>query len=152
VLIQEGGEAVVSGYFYRGRAYEVEGGDSLAGAVGDFRQLVLLAPSLDSYLYLARALLATGGREEEVEKMLDAGGRFGHSSVLDLGWAEFYRKKATADLVVSRSYYLKAAVKGRFQGFFGFSETSRLLGQPVRAFLFDVVRVSSGWLISMLMG
>lgn len=151
-LIQEGGREAVSGYFYRASAYEMVGGDSLEKSANDFRKLVLLAPSLDSHVHLARVLLAIGGRDDEARKMLDEAGKFGNSAVLYLGWAEFYRIGSNPDLKASRSYYLKAAMRGRFQGFFGVANTSRLLGQPIRAAFVDLLRISLGWFISILIG
>ncbi len=78
--------------------------------------------------------------------------KFGRAPLLDLANAEYNLRKSIPDVPASRRFDLKAAMSGRFQGLFELSRTSELLGQPAAARFYDVLRLSLGWIISILIG
>ena len=155
-LIAEGGRFLISGYLYLGIAYE--NGDSelevdIDRAVNAYRQLVLLVPCTESYIYLARAMMKRGNESYgDFHKYLSEARKYGTSAILDLGFAEYYKTKKDPDYALSRTYFKRAALRGRFRGFFGYSECSRLMGQPVNALAVDVLRVMTGWMFYLVAG
>ncbi len=82
-LINAGGTYTISGYFYRAAAYEAQG--NLHAAISDYRQVAVIAPSLHANIYLARVLLEAGGRETEVQKLLDAAAQIWSGSTSGFG-------------------------------------------------------------------
>lgn len=154
-LIQAGDPWLVSGYMLRAFAYEYganEGVEDLMRATNDFRQLVLIAPHTISYTNLARVGMKKGhdGYPAALAHLSEAS-KLGKTPELYLAFAHYWRTAPEPDLEVAKRYFLQAAIRGRFRGFFGYAEVSRALGQPVRAFIADVARIFSGPFLWMLL-
>lgn len=155
-LIQAGDPWIVRGFMLRGSAYEhgsSDGVGDIAMAVQDFRQVSILAPHSLSYQCLARVLMKSGNDNyPSALRFLGEASSLGATPELYLGYAHYYQTCREPDLQLARKYFLRAALRGRFQGFFGYSHVSRMLGQPIRAAFVDAVRVVLGPFIWLVLG
>lgn len=77
---------------------------------------------------------------------------FAMAAEVVLGFAHYHRTKPEKDVKCAKRFYLRAAVRGRFNGFFGYSEVARELGQNNRARAVDGIRVILGPVIALLIG
>lgn len=155
-LIEYGPPSSIDGYLFRGIAFE-NGDDKLSvdlrKATDDYRQLVMIAPTAVSYQYLARALMKQGHENYPAAiRHLEEARSIEKIAEIDLGFAEYFLTKECPDYNKARDYFLRAALKGRFMGFFGYSKTSRLLNQPLRALSADCLRIIFGPLIALIIG
>ncbi|WP_223250247.1 hypothetical protein [Marilutibacter maris] len=146
----------VSGYLCMGYAHENGGRTSaldLDEALNCFRKLSLLAPGPLPFVLMARVCMKIGGPDKfrMALKYLDEA-REKAACLYLLGRAHYLRVGPERDLVEAKKLYLRAAMAGRFSGFFGYSEVARELGQNGRALAMDGLRLSTGWLISLLIG
>ncbi|WP_147300573.1 hypothetical protein [Lysobacter silvisoli] len=144
----------ISGYLCRGFAYE-DGGDGLtpdlAKAIHNYRKASLLAPDSITFCHLARASIKLGEAGlPEAWKFLVQAKTLRDTPEVILGFAKYYREKNEYEK--AKYFYRSAALRGRFAGFFGYSEISRILGQNKRAMLVDSLRVLLGPLIALLIG
>lgn len=155
LLVQAGDPWLVSGYMLRAFAYEYgadEGVEDLERAANDFRQLTLIAPHTISYTNLARVEMKRGKANYPIAlKYLTEASKLGKTPEMCLAFAHYFRTAPEPDLRAARKYFLRAAMYGRFRGFFGYAEVSRAMGQPARALLADIVRVCSGPFLWMLL-
>lgn len=155
-LLNAGPEWKIDGYLFRGVAYE-NGGEDLAQdlnkAIQDYRQLTVIAPTGVAYQYLARALMSQGQENYPAAfRYLQEGYKLRNRPGLILGFAEYYKTKEAPELEIARNYYLRAALHGRFMGFFGYAEISRALGQPIRAIAADCIRLCTGPFLALMLG
>lgn len=156
VLSDDEGDRL-SGYLCRGLAYEDGGQDlqpDVEKAIHNYRQAALIIPDPISFCHLARASMkaGTGDGYEAAFKYLQEAARTSLTPEVALGFAQYYRTKSGSDLDLAKKFYLKAAVRGRFGGFFGYSEVAREAGQNVRAFAVDCIRIALGPLMALLLG
>ncbi len=150
------GAVRISGLICKGLVYE-HGGQGvpmdLGKALHCYRSVALVTRDADTFCDMARVLLKQGGEQCEAgHRYLLEAARSKHSPEVSLGFAEYYRSRPVPDLSASRAHYLKAALAGRFRGFFGYSEISRKLGQPWRALGMDCLRLVLGPAIALLLG
>lgn len=148
--------AHASGYLMRGMAYEL-GGDGverdLARAAESYRKAAYLAPDAITFLFLARALMKQGGdRHREALRYIKEANSLRITPEVHLAYAKYYEGGSDPDYAVARRYYLRAALAGRFAGFFGYSAMSRKMGQNIRAILVDGLRLVAGPLLFLLLG
>jgi len=147
----------LSGYLCLGYAYEdleAESGRNLERALGYYRQVSLLTPSPLPFLLMARVSMRVGGDEgfESALRYLQEVEKFGVTPELLLGFAHYYRFGSQKSLKKARDFYLRAATRGRFSGFLGYSDVARELNQKWRARLMDSLRVLLAPLIVVLIG
>lgn len=102
-------------------------------------------------IYLARVLRKQGNFESSRRWMKEVE-TYGRTARLELGWALFHELRPEADLELARTHFLKAALRGRFFGFFGYSRVSRRMGQPLRALAVDCLRIAIGPFIGLMIG
>lgn len=93
-----------------------------------------------------------GDRAEKAKAYLNEAARMEKSAEVLLGYAAFFHRGPGRDPRRAKSYYVRAALLGRFQGFFGYSKISRELGQLGRAALVDVVRILVGPFLALVLG
>lgn len=106
-----------------------------------------------SYRYLARALLKCGESSYgEAHRCLIEAQRLGPSPEVDLGFAWYHETAPVQDLRAAGNYYMRAAMRGRFMGFFGYARVARKRGQRFRALIVDIVRIASGVFLFILLG
>lgn len=147
----------LSGHLSRGWIYE-DGGPGLdvdlVRAFHSFLQVSLIAPDAVSYLNLARVSVKMGGDRgfSDAYKYLNLAAQSQLTPEVLLGFATYYCEKPSPDLRQARRYFLKAALRGRFAGFFGYSRVSRLLKQHYLAFGADVLRVIVAPLLLLMIG
>jgi len=133
----------LDGYMCRGMIFEEGGPDlcvDLDKALDSYRRASLIAPNSITFTSLARVSLKRRAYAESLRFLQIAADHELTPEVL-LGFAS-----------KAKSYYLRAALKGRFSGFFGYSRMSRKMGQPVRAALVDALRIIAGPLIALAIG
>lgn len=81
-----------------------------------------------------------GGYPEAHRYLLNAQS-VGSVPELDLAFGHYFETKENPDFFRAQKYYLKAAIQGRLQGFFGYSRISRRLRQNFRAIAVDALRI-----------
>jgi len=116
-----------------------------------FRNVSLLVDDVEALCNVARVLFKMG-RFDDCIDFLRRAEAVQSSAVVLLGFAHYYRCKPNPDLVISKHYYFRAGIHGRFAGFFGYSDVARELGQHGRAVLVSTLRIAFGWLIAMAIG
>lgn len=147
----------LSGYLCRGSVYEGGGKDlqpDLEKAMYNFRQAALIAPDAITFCNLARTSMKRDGDigYSDALKYLKHAADFAMTAEVILGFAHYHRMKPDKDMKCAKRFYLRAAVRGRFRGFFGYSEVARELGQNNRARAVDCIRVVLGPVIALLIG
>lgn len=148
--------AHASGYLMRGMAYEL-GGEGieidLERAAANYRKAASLAPDAITFLYLARALMKQGGeRHRDALRYIEEARSIRMAPEVDLAYAKYFESGSDPDYVRARNYYLRAALAGRFAGFFGYSAISRKMGQKVRAAFVDGLRLVAAPFLFLLLG
>jgi len=143
-------------HLLRGLIYEFGCEDvavDLARAIGSYRAASNLIGNSDPipFLYLARSLMKQGkdnysGAFKAIQNACAA--RWTPECHLALGY--FYEQ--SDDLDAARRHYGKAALNGRFAGFFGLSTVLRKSGKTTQAVLVDVCRILMGPLIFLVLG
>jgi TPR repeat protein len=146
----------VPGYLLKGLVYEL-GGDGvdkdLERAAASYRKAASLAPDAITFLYLARALMKQGGeRRREALRYIDEARVLRMAPEVNLAYATYYESGSDSDYIKARDYYLRAALAGRFAGFFGYAAMSRKMGQNVRATVVDCLRLVAGPFLFLLLG
>ncbi len=147
----------LSGYLCRGFAYEDGGEDlqpDLEKATHNFRQAALIAPDAITFCYLARTSMKRGGDSGYSHALiyLRHAADIAMTADVILGFAHYHHTKPDRDADCAKRFYLRAACRGRFAGFFGYSEVSRELGQHIRARAVDCIRIALGPFIALLIG
>jgi hypothetical protein len=71
---------------------------------------------------------------------------------VDLAYAKFYESGSDPNYAKARHHYLRAALSGRFAGFFGYAAMSRKMSQKVRAVFVDGLRLVVGPFLFLLLG
>lgn len=144
-------------HLMRGLVFEF-GGEGvqvdLSKAVNNYRMASHLVGSSDAmvFLYLARASMKQGTHSyPEALKYIQEASAVRHSPNVDLAFAEYY-EVAESERGLSKKYYFKAAVKGRFAGFFGLASALRKDGQRLQALMVDIVRIILGPVLLILLG
>lgn len=149
-------DVIIPGYMFRGNAYEIGGQGleiDLDTSLDAYRHVAVLQSSSIIYIYMARVCMKQGGvNHEQAIKYLKEAEKIGNPPELYLAYGFFYENSQSKDYDLARYYYLQAAKKGRFHGFFGFSRVSRLLGQHGRAFAMDLARIVTGPLVFLILG
>lgn len=144
-LIKSGPAYDYAGYLYRGWIRE-HGGDGLeidlVKASSDYKKLIAVSPSAQSYQNIARVLMKQGGDCNDLAyKYLIEGYRIRETPELDLGFAKFYSQGAHKNYDRSALYYKRAAWRGRYKGLLGLANIYRLQGMRHKAVCVDILRV-----------
>jgi hypothetical protein len=145
-----------AGYLLRGLIYEF-GGDGvsidLTRAIESYRAASHSIQNSDAipFLYLARALIKQGPESySSALKYIQQASIARHTPEVDLAYASYY--ELTNNLGTAKKHYLKAAINGRFAGFFGLSSVLRKNGKSLQAFIVDCCRILLGPLLFILLG
>lgn len=148
--------AHASGYLMRGIAYELGSGGverDLERAAANYRKAANLSPDAITFLYLARALMKQEGkRHREALRYIEEAKLIRMVPEVELAYAKYYEGGNDPDYVKARHHYLRAALSGRFAGFFGYAAMSRKMGQKVRAAFVDSLRLVLGPVLLLLLG
>jgi tetratricopeptide (TPR) repeat protein len=134
-LVEAGEPWLVDGLVRRAMALEgwaVGADDRLERAAMDWRRLTEYASAEIAYRSLARVQLKLGDRAGAFQNLQKAE-RIESTPELMLGFAEYYRTASPANLELARTYYLRAAKRGRTKGMLGYVETAYELDQPLAA-------------------
>lgn len=146
----------LAGHLCVGLVFEEGGADvgrDLDAALLHFHEAAAIAENSLTLCYLARVSMKRGEADYGTALgFLQEAERRGDDPEILLGFAHYYRTKADPQLDMSKQYYLRAARRGRFAGFFGYSAVCRLAGQHGRALAADVARVVSGPFIALIQG
>ena len=143
----------LSGYICRGLAYE-QGGDiepDFDKAVFNYRKALCEFEDSVVYSYLARVMMKKKDFEQ-ARRFLGEAEKIRPTAEVILGFANYYARKPVPDYLRARRFYVKAALHGRFAGFFGYSRMARLSGQEFRAFCMDCLRILVGPIVAILIG
>lgn len=144
------------GYLMRGMAYELGGGGvevDLERAAANYRKAASLAPEAITFLYLARVLMKQGcGQHREALRYIDEAKSVRMVPEVSLAYAKYYEGGNDPDYVKAGRHYLRAALAGRFAGFFGYAATSRMMGHHIRAVLADCLRLALGPFLFLVLG
>ncbi len=97
-------------------------------ASGDWARTVEISPCSVAHMRLARVLMKLGDREPALLHLRAAEKKEALPEVL-LGLAEYFRTASPPDLQMAKSYYLRAALRGRTQGMIGYGEVASELGE-----------------------
>jgi TPR repeat protein len=144
----------LDGYVCRGFVYEDGGAEvavDLDRSLDSFRRASLLAPNAFTFLHMARVCLKRRDPAQAL-RFLEISAEYEILPETLLGFAQWHEESDPMDLSLAKSYYVKAALKGRFAGFFGYSRVARVAGQPCRALWMDVLRIVCGPLIALAIG
>lgn len=144
----------LDGYTCRGMVFEDGGLDVTADldkSLDSYRRASLIAPNAVSFLHMARVSLR---RKEfsQALRYLEISAGYEVTPEILLGFAQWFEESDPVDSRMAKSYYVKAALRGRFAGFFGYSRVARAAGQPLRALAMDVVRILCGPLLALAIG
>lgn len=144
----------LDGYLCLGFVYE-DGGTGFAPdldkSLDSFRRASLIAPNAITFLNLARVSLKQQEHAAAL-RFLQISADYEVTPETLLGFGHYFEVHLPAEAAKAQSYYIKAALRGRFAGFFGYSRVARASGQKVRAFLMDCVRIVSGPFIALAIG
>lgn len=154
--VPSGSPVDAQGYFLKGLTLEfgVDGEVDFSGAIKCYRMASHLSRGPDSFPFLgiARVLMKQGpenhGAAFDYIKRASAAN---HTPEVDLAFATYY-EMTEQGLDLAKHYYLKAAIKGRFAGFFGLAYALRRTGHNVQAVLVDVVRLFVGPMLFIVLG
>lgn len=103
------------------------------------------------FLYLARVKMKQGAAYEQALRYLREAEAL-KAPDIDLAYAYFYENAPEPNLEVAKRHYLKAAVRGRFAGFFGYASLLRRSGNSVQATIVDGVRILLGPFLFIVLG
>ena len=144
----------LDGYMCRGMVFE-DGGDGieidLKKSLDSYRRASLIAPGSITFMSMARVSLGLGDYSEAY-KFLQLSRSYEVTPELLLGFALYFELSYPADPEKAMDYYFKAAMKGRFAGFFGYSRVARASGRRLKAFLMDCLRLLTGPFIALAIG
>lgn len=145
VLIKsEISEHIGSGYFLRGGYFECYGNDlnDLTKAIENYNLAAQANPSAEVYAALATVIYRLGPEHDDSAIVcLKEASKINHIPEINLGFAYIFMRKSPPDYSLAKSFFLKAALRGRVQGFLGYSFAARKLGQYFRAIIIDLCRV-----------
>lgn len=156
-LIGCGDESIrPSGYMLKGMAYEI-GGDGIEQdfekAVSYYRQSAYLQPNAMVCVFMARATMKKGQESyPSALRYLKEAQSMKYVPELDIAFGMCYEGSPEPNYRLAKRHYLKAAMHGRFHGFFGYSSVSRKMGQRARACAADFLRVLIGPLLFLVFG
>ncbi len=144
----------LDGYLCLGFVYE-DGGPGFAPdldkALDSFRRASLIAPNAITFLNLARVSLKQKEHAAAL-RFLYLSADYEVMPETLLGFGHYFEAHLPSGSAKARAYYIKAAMRGRFAGFFGYSRVARASGQVVRAFLMDLLRIVFGPFIALAIG
>lgn len=144
----------LDGYTCRGMVFEDGGLDvavDLDESLESYRRASLVFPNAISFLHMARVSLKM--REfAQAERFLEISAGYEVSPETLLGFAQWFEDSDPPQMERAKSYFVRAALRGRFAGFFGYSRVSRAAGQPLRALAMDALRIFCGPLIALAIG
>ncbi|MFY2763926.1 hypothetical protein [Arenimonas sp. MALMAid1274] len=134
-IVAAGEPGLIDGLILRASAYEKwQSGpeERLSRALADWERLKELAPGPIVYRNLARLLLKLGRHQEAFDCLMKARTERSPPELL-LGFARYYESKVPPDIDAARSYYFRAAMKGRSRGIRRYVELSMDNGKPFQA-------------------
>lgn len=123
----------------------------LSRSLDSYRRASLIAPGAVTFLNLARVSLKLK-RYSEAYGFLDQSAAYEISPETVLGYGHYFEESEPMDAESAKRYFFKAAMQGRFAGFFGYSRVSRAVGQNLRALLMDCARILLGPFIALAIG
>ena len=144
----------LDGYMSRGMVFEDGGVDveiDLERSLDSYRRASLIVPDAVTFLNLARVSLKQRNFAVAL-KFLEISAEYEVLPETLLGFGAYYEAVVPMDGEAAKSHFMKAAMKWRFAGFFGYSRVARAMGQPVRAFLMDCLRIAAGPWIALAVG
>ncbi|WP_125361619.1 hypothetical protein [Stenotrophomonas sp. 278] len=144
----------LDGYTCQGMAFEDGGVDldpDFDRSLDSYRRASLIAPNAVSFIHLARISLKRKDYPSAL-RFLNISAEYEETPEVLLGFGHYFEDHLPKEASNAKSYFMKAALRGRFDGFFGYSRVARKLGQTFRAFLMDCCRVVSGPFIALAIG
>lgn len=143
-------------HWLRGAVFEFGGNGvnrDIKKSIASYRKAAYIVPHSRTYLSLARALMHSDQENaSDAFRFIVEAEKLAIGADVYLAYARYYESQMVDDLTSASKYYFKAALRGRFTGFFGYSRCARKTGKKVRAGLMDVARVSLGPIIFLLLG
>lgn len=144
----------MDGYMSRGMVFEDGGFDvdvDLEKSLDSYRRASLIVPDAVPFLSLARVSLKQRNYPAAL-KFLEISAEYEVLPETLLGFGAYFEEVVPMDGERAKSYFMKAALRGRFSGFFGYSRVARAIGQPIRAFMMDCLRIATGPWIALAIG
>jgi TPR repeat protein len=152
-----GSPTTATGYFLKGLVLEY-GADGVqidyAGSIDCYRRAARLSNDADAFplLGIARVMLKRGGEDYRSALFyIQKASVSDHVPEVDLAFATYY-EVAENDPGMAKKFYLKAAGRGRFAGFFGLASVLRMTGNNVQALAVDVIRLLVGPVLFVFLG
>lgn len=144
----------LDGYMCRGMVFE-DGGDGididLEKSLESYRRASLIAPGAITFLSMARVSIGLGDFAGAY-KFLQLSESYEVSPELLLGFAYYFEQVSPVNTEKAMDFYFRAAMKGRFAGFFGYSRVARTSGKNSKALLMDCLRLLTGPFIALAIG
>lgn len=149
---RDGNAILLEGLIHEFGGRDVE--PDLSKALRCYRMVAALAPEVTlPCLYIARVLMKTEGTDPaSVRRWLNEASRIRHDADVDLAFAAFYEEGTQVDLDRAIACFRRAALSGRYAGFFGISRILRKRGKRVSALAVDCLRILIAPFLLMLFG
>ena len=153
-LIEAGEPWLLDGLVRRAMALENWGKNEperLNAAADDWKRLVEIAPAAVAYCGLARVYLELGDRRSAYDNLREAEKTKVTPEVL-LGLAQYHRTAEPPDLEAAKTYFLRAALRGRTQGMRGYVEVAYELDRPYDAAVMVLAALVATPFLALMMG
>lgn len=144
----------LDGHICRGIVYEDGGIDlepDFGKAMDSYRRASLIAPCADTFIHLARMSMKMNNYPAALRFLTISEDHEQTPEVL-LGFGLYHEAHIPEGASAAKSYFVKAALRGRFAGFFGYSRVARSIDQNFRALGMDCMRIVSGPFIALAIG
>lgn len=147
-------DARIDGFMCLGYLYEQGGADmepDFDKSLDSYRRASLIAPHGITFLDLARISLKRKDFPAAL-RFLDISAGYEITPETQLGYGQYFEEVIPPDAEKAKSHFARAALRGRFAGFFGYSRIARASGQHGRAMLMDCARIAAGPFIALAIG
>ncbi|PJK05397.1 hypothetical protein CO612_03980 [Lysobacteraceae bacterium NML71-0210] len=106
--------------------------------------------SITPIIFLSRIMMKMKDGNGMIEQLQNIE-KLSKSADIDIALAN-YHATFSKDISKEKKYYLRAALKGRFAGFFGLSRALRKEGKTIKAASLDTLRIIIGPVIALFLG
>lgn len=106
--------------------------------------------SITPIIFLSRIMMKMKNKNGMIEQLRKIEG-LSNSADIDIAIAN-YHATFSKEISEEKKYFLRAALKGRFVGFFGLSNALRKEGKNIKATLLDALRIIIGPFIALFLG
>lgn len=148
---EDGSIAMLKGLIYEFGANELE--IDLPAALHHYRHAAVLSPDVvPPYLHMARVLMKSHANSDSIKHWLDTAAAIRNDADVSLAFAAYYEEVGDIDLRKARVCFRRAALSGRYAGFFGVARILRMQGKCGSAMAVDLLRVLLAPFLLLLIG